>query len=105
MYLHELLILENICFATAFTLVAIEQKLQPFINFGNHLGSHLEFQYLHIPEVILMYLCELLRYENLYFATYFIKLSAIEQKLWAFIFFGGHEMTSFDLDPGVKGQI
>ena len=91
-------------FVTSFLmLIEIEQKT--FIDFGSHLGSHLEFAYLHMPEVILMYLFELLRYENLYFATYFIKLSAIEQKLWAFIFFGGHEMTSLDLDPGVKGQI
>ena len=87
MYLDELLILEKLCFATAFlTLTAIEQKLQPFINFGGHLGGHLEFTYLAMPEVILMHLFEML----IYFASNLIKLSALEQKLWTSIGFGGH---------------
>ena len=40
--------------------------------------------------MILMQLFELLIYKNLYFDTNFIKLSALEQKLWAFFNFGGH---------------
>ena len=38
-----------------------------------------------MPEVILMCLIELLMHENLYFATNFIKLSSLEQKLWPFV--------------------
>ena len=41
-------------------------------------------------KVILMYLIELLICKNPYFDTNFMKLSALEQKLWAFIGFGGH---------------
>ena len=42
------------------------------------------------PKVTLMYLVKLLIFENLYFATNFVKLSVLEQKLWTFIGFGGH---------------
>ena len=41
-------------------------------------------------KVILMYSIELLICKNPYFDTNFMKLSALEQKLWAFIGFGGH---------------
>ena len=41
-------------------------------------------------KVILMYFIELLIWKNLYFDTNFMKLSSLEQKLWAFIGFGGH---------------
>ena len=82
MYLDELLILENLYFAITFIgLSAMEQKLKPFIIFGGHLGGHLVFTHTDMPEVILMYLDELLILENLYFATTFIELSAMEQKL------------------------
>ena len=40
-------------------------------------------------EVIVKFLVELLILENLHFATNFIKLSAIEQKLWLSIGFDG----------------
>ena len=41
-------------------------------------------------KVILMYLNELLIRVNSYFDTNFMKLSALEQKLWAFIGIAGH---------------
>ena len=86
----KLLIYENLHFATNFIkLSALEQKLWPSIDFdvclGGHFGGHLGFTHLAIPEVIFMYLIELLIHENLYFATNFMKLSALEQKLWPFI--------------------
>ena len=91
MYLVELIILENLYFAINFIkLSALEQKLWPFLDFGGHLGSHLGFTHLGMPGVILMYLVELLIWENIYFATNFIKLSALEQKLWPFIGFDGY---------------
>ena len=91
MCLVELLILENLYFATGFNkLSALGQKLQPITYFGSHLGSHLGFTDLDIPEVILMCLVDLLIYVNLYFVSNFIKLSALVQKLLAFIGFGGH---------------
>ena len=49
------------------------------------LFGHLGFTHLDMPEVILICLIELLMYENVYFATNIIKLSALEQKLWPFI--------------------
>ena len=74
MCLVELLILENLYFDSDFDkLAALGQKLQPFTYFGGHLGGHLGFTHLDIPEVILMYLVELLIYVNLYFASSFIK--------------------------------
>ena len=36
-----------------------------------------------------MHLIELLKHENLYFATNFVRLSALKQKLCSFIDFGG----------------
>ena len=45
---------------------------------------------LSMPEGILMYSDEFPILENLYFVTSFIKLSAIEQQLQPFIYFGGH---------------
>ena len=88
-----MLIHENIFFATNFVkLSTLNQKLWQFINFGcGHLGGHLVFSYVDTQEVILLYLDELLIYENIYFATNFVKLSAIKQKLWQCIDFGcGH---------------
>ena len=41
-------------------------------------------------KVILMYLIELLICKQPYFDTNFMKLSTLEQKLLAFIRFGGH---------------
>ena len=55
-----------------------------------HVGSHLGFTHLDTPEAILVCLVELHICENLYFATNFIKLSALEQKIWTFIDFGSH---------------
>ena len=86
----ELLIYKNLYFATNFIkLSVLEQKLWPYIDFdvclGGHFGGHLGFTHLAIPEVIFMCLIELLIHENLYFATNFMKLSALEQKLWPFI--------------------
>ena len=82
MCLVELLILENLYFDSDFNkLSALGQKLQAFKYFGSHLGSHLGFTHLDMPEVILMCLVELLIYVNLYFASNFIKLSALVQKL------------------------
>ena len=87
----ELLILENLYFATGFNkLSALGQKLQQIIYFGSHLGGHLGFTNLDMPEVILMCLVDLLIYVNLYFVSRVIKLSALVQKLLAFIGFGGH---------------
>ena len=37
-----------------------------------------------------MYLTEFLILENLYFVTIFIKISALEQKLWTFNYHRGH---------------
>ena len=55
MYLVELLILKNLYFATNFIqLSALEQKLWPFTYIDDHLGSHLGFTYLDMPEVILI---------------------------------------------------
>ena len=46
-----------------------------------------------MPEVILVHLFELLIYENLHFASNLIKLSDLEQKLWAFIGFAIVDLT------------
>ena len=57
---------------------------------------------LEMPEVILMYLFESLTHEKLYFVSNFIKISDLEQKLWAFIAgLWRQYWPSFDLDPGV----
>ena len=86
-FLVELLILENLHFASNFTkLSAIEQTLWLSIGFdwslgsciGSHLGGHLGFAHLDMTEVILMYQDELLILENLYFATIYNKLSDVE---------------------------
>ena len=50
MCLVELLICENLYF----------NKLWPFNDFGDHLGSHLEFTHFHNSEVIAMCLVDLL---------------------------------------------
>ena len=50
----------------------------------------LGFSYVDTQEVILLYLDELLICENIYFATNFVKLAVLKQKLWQFIHFGGH---------------
>ena len=90
-YIVELLISGNLYFATNFIkLSAQEQNLCPFIGFDSHLGGHLGFDHLFMSEAILMYLVELLIYENLYFATNFTKLSALEQKLCPFLGFDSH---------------
>ena len=72
-------------------LSALGQMLQAFKYFGSHLGSHLGFTHLDMPEVILMCLVELMiLYVNLYFASNFIKLSAVVQMFQAYIGYGGH---------------
>ena len=53
-------------------------------------GGHLGFPHFDTADVFVMYLIESLILENLDFATNFMKLSSIEQKLWPFIGFGGH---------------
>ena len=90
-----MLIWENLYFATNFIeLSFLEQKLYPFIDFRDYFGGHLGFSQLDMPELVLMHLVEFLICENLYFATNFMKLPSIEQKLWPFIglasHFGGH---------------
>ena len=67
MCLVELLILENLHFATDCNkLCVLEQKLLPFTDFGSHLGGYLEFTHLDTHEVILEYLVELLIYIYIY---------------------------------------
>ena len=91
MYLIEFLILENLYFATNFMkLRVLELKLRLFIDICMEFGGHLGFPNLDIAEVFLMYLTEFLILENIYFDTIFIKLCALEQKLWPFIDRGGH---------------
>ena len=47
--------------------------------------------------VIVMYLDEIIIPKKTYFATYFMKLSFLEPKLWPFIHFGGHLAAILDL--------
>ena len=95
MHLVEFLMFENLYFATNFMkLPSIEQKLYPFFYFRDCFGGHLEFSHLDMPEFVLMHLVEFLMCKNLHFATNFMKLPSIEQKLWPFMgpasHFGGH---------------
>ena len=91
MYLIEFLILENLYFATNFIkLPVLELKLRLFKDICMEFGRYLEFLYLDIGEVFLMYLNEFLILETIYFAAIFTKLCALEQKLWPFIDHGGH---------------
>ena len=91
MYLIEFLIPENLYFATNFMkLPLLELKLWLFIYICTEFGGHLGFPHLDTAEVFLMYLIDFLILENLYFATIFVKLSALEQKLWTFIDYGCH---------------
>ena len=55
-----------------------------------YFGGHLGFWHLDTAEQLLMYLTEFLIPENPWFATIFIKLSALEPKLWTSIDHGGH---------------
>ena len=42
-----------------------------------------------MPDVFVMYLVKLIILENLYFATNFIKLSAMEEMIWLYMAFDG----------------
>ena len=82
MYLNEMLLLENMHFATNFKkLSGLQPKIWQFIHFGSHFGSHLEFCNCKTPEVIFMYLNGMLILENIYFATDFMNLSDLEPKI------------------------
>ena len=90
MNLGEFLILENLYVATnSIKLFALEQRVWLFINLGSllggHLGCHLRFTLFDMPDVFFLNLVELLICENLYFATNFIMISALEQKLRPFV--------------------
>ena len=63
--LVKLLIVQNLRFANFIKFSALEQKLRLFIGIGGHLGSHIRFINLHMPEDITMYLIELLIYDNI----------------------------------------
>ena len=59
MNLGELLIIENLYFATnSIKLFALEQELWPFVAFsgffGDHIGCHIGFDHFDMPDVILM---------------------------------------------------
>ena len=70
---------ENIYFAVEFTtLSTLEPELWPFMEFGSHFGSHLGFVHFEWSEVLLMYTVGKLIPKNIYFATNFMKLSALE---------------------------
>ena len=82
MYQVGFLILENLHFATDFNkLCAQEQKLYPFNDFSSHLGGHLGFTHLDMLGVLLLYLVELLIYENLYLASNILPLISLSYLL------------------------